>query len=132
VKIVRYTALAGVLAGSLTLAGPGLGDPPEPATFVRDEPTGHRKAATDDEGFTAAPAPLRTIVAAISNGRRFGSNGCSSDMVRVADRFCVDRYEASMVDVGSGRPLSPYYPPTPRLIRSVENLFRDPSAFPEE
>src|SRR3954462_5508787 len=37
---------------------------------------------------------------------------CADDMVLVADRFCIDRYEASMVDAGSGRSLSPYHPPS--------------------
>jgi hypothetical protein len=32
-------------------------------------------------------------------------------MVAVAGRFCIDRYEASMVDRASGQPFSPYYPP---------------------
>jgi formylglycine-generating enzyme required for sulfatase activity len=34
-------------------------------------------------------------------------------------KFCVDRWEASMVDKTTGRPLSPYYPPQPRLLREV-------------
>jgi formylglycine-generating enzyme len=32
-------------------------------------------------------------------------------MVAVAGRVCVDRYEATLVDVGSGAPMSPFYPP---------------------
>lgn len=35
---------------------------------------------------------------------------CPADMVRVADRFCVDRYETSLVDVDTEQGLSPYYP----------------------
>jgi len=43
---------------------------------------------------------------------------CPGDMVRVR-QFCVDRYEASMIDKATGRPLSPYYPPHPRLLAEV-------------
>lgn len=42
-------------------------------------------------------------------------SSCPADMVNVAGHFCVDRWEASVVDADSGRPLSPYYPPHPRL-----------------
>jgi formylglycine-generating enzyme required for sulfatase activity len=34
-------------------------------------------------------------------------------------KFCVDRWESSMVDKATGRPLSPYYPPHPKLLREV-------------
>ena len=46
-------------------------------------------------------------------------------MVRVADRFCVDRFEASLVDAAEGRALSPYYPPTPKLLRFVAEKWTD-------
>jgi formylglycine-generating enzyme len=41
--------------------------------------------------------------------------GCPSDMVRVRT-YCVDRFEASLVDATSRAPLSPYYSPQPRLL----------------
>jgi formylglycine-generating enzyme required for sulfatase activity len=44
--------------------------------------------------------------------------GCPPEMVSV-HKFCVDRWESSMVDKATGRPLSPYYPPQPRLLREV-------------
>lgn len=37
---------------------------------------------------------------------------CPSDMVDIAGRFCIDRYEARLVDVERGRRVSPYYHPT--------------------
>lgn len=49
--------------------------------------------------------------------------GCPADMVRVHE-FCIDRWEASMVDRRSGRPLSPFYPPQPRLLRRVLELWQ--------
>ncbi len=36
-------------------------------------------------------------------------------MVDVRGAFCIDRYEAHLVDKRSGRALSPYYPPEPAL-----------------
>jgi formylglycine-generating enzyme len=38
---------------------------------------------------------------------------CPKDMVNVAGRFCIDRYEDSLVDDVSGERLSPHYPPEP-------------------
>src|SRR5262249_23737288 len=43
---------------------------------------------------------------------------CPPDMVFVR-KFCIDRWESSMVDRTTGRPLSPYYPPHPKMLREV-------------
>ncbi|HEX9294656.1 MAG TPA: bifunctional serine/threonine-protein kinase/formylglycine-generating enzyme family protein [Polyangiaceae bacterium] len=51
--------------------------------------------------------------------RAFTSRGCSEDMVRVQDRFCIDRFEASMVDDVEERALSPFYPPSAPLTLKV-------------
>lgn len=48
---------------------------------------------------------------------------CPVDMVRVAKRYCVDRFEARLVDVASGRDLSPYYPPARKLALFVEKTW---------
>ncbi len=40
------------------------------------------------------------------------SGRCPAEMVDVGGRFCIDRYEAMLVETVSARPLSPYYPPT--------------------
>ncbi len=36
---------------------------------------------------------------------------CPLDMVDIGGRFCIDRYEARLVDIDRGRRVSPYYPP---------------------
>lgn len=36
---------------------------------------------------------------------------CLKGMLGVAGRFCVDPWEASLIDKATGTPLSPYYPP---------------------
>lgn len=45
---------------------------------------------------------------------------CPPDMVRVLDRFCIDRFEMSLIDADSERPLSPYYPPLPAFDRYLK------------
>lgn len=42
---------------------------------------------------------------------------CPAEMVHVAGRVCVDRYEARLVSSSSGDLLSPHYPPTPLAAR---------------
>jgi hypothetical protein len=67
-----------------------------------------------------APDPSRTHethhAAASFNAH---SGACSEEMVLVADRFCIDRYEASMVDEQTGVPFSPFYPPNLEEMRKA-------------
>jgi len=49
---------------------------------------------------------------------RLPQAGCPADMVDVRGAFCVDRYEAHLIDRQSGKVLSPYYPPEPALALS--------------
>jgi sulfatase modifying factor 1 len=57
---------------------------------------------------------------------------CPPEMVAVR-AFCVDRWEASMVDRETGEKLSPYYPPQPRLLREVWQAWElDAPAFGSE
>lgn len=44
---------------------------------------------------------------------------CPTDMVLVAGRFCVDRYEASFVEQKTGQPLSPYHVPSHPAAKSL-------------
>jgi sulfatase modifying factor 1 len=43
---------------------------------------------------------------------------CPKEMLLVGS-FCIDRFESSLVDVATGQPLSPYYPPTPAKLAEV-------------
>lgn len=45
---------------------------------------------------------------------------CPSDMVAVAGRVCVDRYETSLVDLTTGARWAPFYPPD--LTRALETF----------
>ncbi|MFO0759905.1 MAG: hypothetical protein U0359_25695 [Byssovorax sp.] len=44
---------------------------------------------------------------------------CPADMVSIAGRFCVDRFEAQIADAQTLDPLSPDYPVTPNLLDFV-------------
>jgi hypothetical protein len=44
---------------------------------------------------------------------------CSPDMVSIAGRFCIDRFEAMIIDARTGDPLSPDFPATPNLLDIV-------------
>lgn len=46
-------------------------------------------------------------------------------MVRVRDAFCIDRYEASLVDDATSTALSPYYPPERAKALYVEKSWRE-------
>jgi hypothetical protein len=61
--------------------------------------------ATVPEPPQAEPAPAPPIAP------------CTPDMVFVAQRFCIDRYEATMVDKATRRPFSPFYPPSRKEVR---------------
>ncbi len=50
--------------------------------------------------------------AALLPGALGAASRCPAEMVDVRGRFCIDRYEATLVDAKAGRRLSPYYHPT--------------------
>jgi sulfatase modifying factor 1 len=80
-------------------------------------------AASQDDGATSKAHAASAAPPALHERRI--RNGCSDDMVRVANRFCIDRYEAMMVDADSGRTISPYYPPSPKLFLWVVERWTD-------
>jgi sulfatase modifying factor 1 len=47
---------------------------------------------------------------------------CSPEMARVQS-FCIDRWEIKTVDAATGEPLSPFYPPSPKLAASVRDTW---------
>jgi sulfatase modifying factor 1 len=57
---------------------------------------------------------------------------CPADMVLVAGRVCVDRYEASLLEVlpdGTTRDWSPYYNPGTTRVRAVSRAGVHPQAY---
>lgn len=73
--------------GIVPIAGVCAAIPPRTPPPVTPEPTSR-----------PAPAPV-----------------CPSDMVSVADRYCIDRFESTLIDAAA-YPLSPDYPTTPNLL----------------
>jgi formylglycine-generating enzyme len=48
---------------------------------------------------------------------------CPAEMVRLGG-YCIDRWEASLVDAQSGSALSPYYPPHPKLLARIHSVWQ--------
>ena len=68
-----------------------------------------------DGGDIAPPPPAERLVP--QPPPTASSLNCPAEMVDVAGRFCIDRYEASLVDASSGRHFSPYFSPAPTVAR---------------
>lgn len=51
------------------------------------------------------------------------SSGCPPEMVSIRGQFCIDRYEASLVDAHE-RALSPYYPASHDALVHIFGVFR--------
>jgi sulfatase modifying factor 1 len=61
-----------------------------------------------------------------------GEGGCPAGMVPVTDAFCVDRYEASLVEVladGSTLEWSPYHNPGTRRVRALSRAGAVPQGY---
>jgi formylglycine-generating enzyme required for sulfatase activity len=74
--------------------------------------------------FQAAPNAQAAIPsAALNPGRR-----CPPEMVDVRGQFCIDRWEATLVDAKSGRELSPYYSPISDRARKARDFWQNERA----
>lgn len=65
--------------------------------------------------------PLPTL---LPNTPPSANSGCPAEMVSIRGQFCIDRYEASLVDAQE-RALSPYYPPSHDELVHVLSVFRN-------
>ena len=85
--------------------------------------------ATGGTSSPSALAPFENLLA--ERDRPLEPNGlCPPDMASINDRYCVDRYEASLVEVlsnGDERPYSPYLPIGGRTVRAVS----EPGVVPQ-
>jgi formylglycine-generating enzyme required for sulfatase activity len=70
--------------------------------------------------FGALQAPVVVPSVAQNLSRR-----CPPEMVDVKGQFCIDRWEASLVDAVSGRLLSPYYAPEPRKAKAARDQWEN-------
>jgi serine/threonine protein kinase/formylglycine-generating enzyme required for sulfatase activity len=117
---LRPGVAAAVALATLAVVGAGLFG----ISWARRNDTGTSRGAAS--AVAAVQPPVRSSgpwgrvrPPQIRAQRSFLASGCSADMVRVADRFCIDRYEASIVDDLEQRTASPYYPPSPDLVTKV-------------
>jgi len=53
------------------------------------------------------------------------SADCPADMVSIAGRFCIDRFEASLVDTDREREVSPFYHPTQRRTQRAYEVWQN-------
>jgi len=109
------------LCAALALALAGCtSTPPDPAaTDAGPDDGGAADAAPPD----AAPAPMIESEPPAPPQVKEDLK-CPPEMVRVAGRFCVDRYEAMLLDATTGSSISPYYPPVRRQAASIEKLWQ--------
>ncbi len=75
--------------------------------------------------FWKAGGLLIALAGALRPGKAGAAEAqvCPPEMARVAD-YCIDRWEASLVEEKSGQPLSPYYPPQPKLLARVHAVWQ--------
>jgi formylglycine-generating enzyme len=66
---------------------------------------------------TADPAPAADPPSTLATAAAEPVAPCLPEMVFVAQRFCIDRYEATMVDKTTRRPFSPFFPPSRKEVR---------------
>ncbi|AKT37236.1 SUMF1/EgtB/PvdO family nonheme iron enzyme [Chondromyces crocatus] len=124
------SAVDGLTAQAELVLIAGLAPRPSPKTSAASPPSGAPLAATAASSATSASSAASALSAVTASSaastpsatpaasRR--SPSCPADMVAVeGGRFCVDRYESSLIDLDTARPLSPDYPPTPNLLEFV-------------
>ena len=107
---LRGGALALGIAGALGL---GCVDPPPRDTGA--DAAAPTPSSASPPLITPVPAPPASTAAAPAPPPL----ACPKGMMRVANTFCVDRWEASLIDRATGMPLSPYYPPDRRLAVQI-------------
>jgi hypothetical protein len=84
-----------------------------------------------------AGTPLKQLLGAVGPGAfPTAYNGlCPPDMASIDDRFCVDRYEASLLEVlpdGSEHPFSPYESVKGHVVRAVSEAGVYPQGYISE
>jgi sulfatase modifying factor 1 len=70
-----------------------------------------------DAGPVVTPLPEPAARDLTLQPREILAGHCPPEMVWIRREFCIDRYEASLVDERTGQALSPYYHPRPHAVR---------------
>jgi sulfatase modifying factor 1 len=117
-RIAGAVALGSALFGGIACRHGG-GSAPDASNVDAGEASAAEGGESIDaleEGNAPPDAPEAPDAADLEPhaGRR-----CPKDMVDVAGRFCIDRFEDTLVDNASGERLSPHYPPEPDLAQRM-------------
>ncbi len=73
----------------------------------------------------AGPSDEATAAAEAKGADAGATRHCPKEMVNVAGRFCIDRYEDSLVDDATSERLSPHYPPEPGVALRMSNRWEE-------
>jgi formylglycine-generating enzyme len=91
-------------------------DEPRPAPRASESGSASGAAAVPEPPprllYLPDAAPIAPAVAVPASAPRASGTRCPPEMVDVRGRFCIDRFEATLVDVRTGQGLSPYFHPT--------------------
>lgn len=126
--LVRFRAAAPLALGACATFVVACGGP-LPSSQAHDH-EGRGRVAFAMEAPIAPPAKARalgagTLLQRESTRARYESpteGACPPDMVAIEGRYCIDRFEASLVEVledGSEQPLSPFGQITAKQVRAV-------------
>jgi hypothetical protein len=102
--------------GAALASGPGAALAPGPGAALASGPgaalaSGPGAALAPGAAPGSTPALVTSLAPVADPPRR-----CPADMVSIAGRYCVDRFEAALADARTGVLLSPDYPTTPGLL----------------
>jgi len=104
------------------------------ARTLSDLSDGTRLFAMNDSQNGTALAPFEDLLS--DKDRPLEPNGlCPPDMASIGDRFCVDKYEASLVEMldnGDERAWSPYQSVEGHVVRAVSDPGVVPQAYVSE
>jgi formylglycine-generating enzyme len=128
--LARRLALAALLVSALSTLSAGCRCSPGPGGGPGDAgqdaaPATSTEAPPLDSAPAPAPPPPGSAVdgADSSSASRPPPLACPRGMMAVAGSFCVDRWEASLVDKRTGLAISPYYPPDRRLAAQLADTW---------
>ena len=123
-KVRRIANHVMTLALGLGITHEGGAAPPLPSSHAVFGDEGGATPSGAALGVARASQPPSPSVTPPCCGTLVHPQRLSGDMVRVANRFCIDRYEASMLDDLGSRVISPYYPPVAALLRPFGRVER--------
>jgi len=119
--------LGGLLGVACSAAPPGeLHASPQGVSAIATVPLNGMTSTTSDDTKARMSETTKASL------RTEPTSRCPSGMVDVDGRFCVDKYEASLVEVlpnGEERPFSPYYAVDGRKVRAVSMPNVVPQAY---